>query len=111
MIKVGVRRLSMPERRGDVYLNPTNGDPSKWSSRGNWGLGETLFQGTCNPDKICCGQSDQGDRRTISLKECFECIYDSVRGGVAHVDIPPERREILALRSRNPMNWQGMQKE
>jgi pyruvate,water dikinase len=34
--------------------------------------------------------------RKISLKEC-ECIYDPVRGGVIHVDIPPERRGIPCI--------------
>jgi len=97
LISVGVQKIVDARAAGVMFtLNPTNGDPSKVVIEGNWGLGETVVSGTCNPDKFVVDKVTKEIGRTISLKEC-ECIYDSVRGGVAHVDTPPERREIPCI--------------
>jgi hypothetical protein len=48
--------------------------------------------------------------RKVSLKEC-ECIYDPVRGGVAHVDTPPDAGKYLVSKIKKSLNWQDMQKE
>ena len=97
LISVGVQKIVDARAAGVMFtLNPTNGDPSKVVIEGNWGLGETVVSGTCNPDKFVVDKVTKEIERTISLKEC-ECIYDPVRGGVAHVDTPPERREIPCI--------------
>jgi pyruvate,water dikinase len=97
LISVGVQKIVDARAAGVMFtMNPTNGDPSKVVIEGNWGLGETVVSGICNPDKFVVDKVTKEIGRTISLKEC-ECIYDPVRGGVAHVDTPPERREIPCI--------------
>jgi pyruvate,water dikinase len=97
LISVGVQKIVDARAAGVMFtLNPTNGDPSKVVIEGNWGLGETVVSGICNPDKYVVDKVTKEIEKKISLKEC-ECIYDSVRGGVAHVDTPPERREIPCI--------------
>lgn len=97
LISVGVQKIVDARAAGVMFtLNPTNGDPSKVVIEGNWGLGETVVSGICNPDKYVVDKVTKEIERKVSLKEC-ECIYDPVRGGVAHVDTPPERREIPCI--------------
>ena len=97
LISVGVQKIVDARAAGVMFtLNPTDGDPSKVVIEGNWGLGETVVSGICNPDKFVVDKVTKEIGRTISLKEC-ECVYDPVRGGVAHVDTPPERREIPCI--------------
>jgi pyruvate,water dikinase len=97
LISVGVQKIVDARAAGVMFtLNPTNGDPSKVVIEGNWGLGETVVSGICNPDKYVVDKVTKEIERKVSLKEC-ECIYDPVRGGVAHVDTPPERREVPCI--------------
>jgi pyruvate,water dikinase len=97
LISVGIQKIVDARAAGVMFtLNPTNGDPSKVVIEGNWGLGETVVSGICNPDKYVVDKVTKEIERKVSLKEC-ECIYDPVRGGVAHVDTPPERREIPCI--------------
>jgi pyruvate, water dikinase len=97
LISVGVQKIVNARAAGVMFtLNPTNGDPSKVVIEGNWGLGETVVSGICNPDKYVVDKVTKEIEKKVSLKEC-ECVYDPVRGGVAHVDTPPERREIQCI--------------
>jgi pyruvate,water dikinase len=53
LISVGVQKIVDARAAGVTFtLNPTNGDPSKVVIEGNWGLGETVVSGICNPDKF-----------------------------------------------------------
>ena len=97
LISVGVQKIVDARAAGVMFtLNPTNGDPSKVVIEGNWGLGETVVSGICNPDKYVVDKVTKEIERKVSAKEC-ECIFDPVRGGVMHVDMPPERREIPCI--------------
>jgi pyruvate,water dikinase len=97
LISVGVQKIVDARAAGVMFtLNPTNGDPSKVVIEGNWGLGETVVSGICNPDKFVVDKVTKEIGRMVSAKEC-ECIYDPVRGGVAHADTPPERRDIPCI--------------
>ena len=97
LISVGVQKIVDARAAGVMFtLNPTNGDPSKVVIEGNWGLGETVVSGICNPDKFVVDKVTKEIERKVSLKEC-ECICNPVRGGVIHVDTPPERREIPCI--------------
>jgi pyruvate,water dikinase len=97
LISVGVQKIVDARAAGVMFtLNPTDGDPSKVVIEGNWGLGETVVSGICNPDKFVVDKVTKVIERMVSLKEC-ECIYDPVRGGVMHVDTPPDRREIPCI--------------
>jgi pyruvate,water dikinase len=94
LISVGVQKMVDARAAGVMFtLNPTNGDPSKVVIEGNWGLGETVVSGICNPDKYVVDKVTKEIEKMVSLKEC-ECIYDPMRGEVMHVDTPPERREL-----------------
>jgi pyruvate, water dikinase len=97
LISAGVQKMVDARAAGVMFtVNPLNGDPSKVVIEGNWGLGETVVSGICNPDKFVVDKVIMVIERMVSLKEC-ECIYDPVRGGVIHVDTPPERREIPCI--------------
>ncbi len=97
LISVGVQKIVDAKAAGVMFtLNPTNGDPSKVVIEANWGLGETVVSGTVNPDKFVVDKVTSEIERMLSVKEC-ECIYDPVRGGVMHVDTPPDRREIPCI--------------
>jgi pyruvate,water dikinase len=97
LISVGVQKIVNAKAAGVMFtLNPLNGDPSKVVIEGNWGLGETVVSGICNPDKFVVDKVTMEIERKISLKG-LECIYDHKRGEVVHVDIPPERREIQCV--------------
>ena len=97
LISVGVQKIVNAKAAGVMFtLNPLNGDPSKVVIEGNWGLGETVVSGLVNPDKFVVDKVTMEIERKISLKG-LECIYDPKRGEVAHVDIPPERREIQCI--------------
>ena len=97
LISVGVQKMVDARAAGVMFtLNPTNGDPSKVVIEGNWGLGETVVSGTCNPDKFVVDKVTQEIETMVSVKVC-ECAYDPVRRGVFHVDTPPERREVTCI--------------
>jgi pyruvate,water dikinase len=97
MISVGVQKMVDARAAGVMFtLNPLNGDPSKVVIEGNWGLGETVVSGICNPDKYVVDKVTSEIERMVSMKEC-ECVYDPIRGGVMHVDTPPDRREIPCI--------------
>jgi pyruvate,water dikinase len=97
LISVGVQKIVDARAAGVMFtLNPLNGDPSKVVIEGNWGLGETVVAGLCNPDKFIVDKVTMGIEREISLKG-VECIFDAKRREVVHADIPPERREIQCI--------------
>ncbi|MDI7261228.1 MAG: PEP/pyruvate-binding domain-containing protein [Thermodesulfobacteriota bacterium] len=97
LISVGVQKIVDARAAGVMFtLNPLNGDPSKVVIEGNWGLGETVVAGLCNPDKFVVDKVTMGIERSISLKG-VECIYDARRREVVHSDIPPDRREIQCI--------------
>ena len=94
LISVGVQKIVDAKAAGVMFsLNPLNGDSSKVVIEGNWGLGETVVSGLCNPDKFVVDKVTMEIERKISQK-CLECIYDPKKEEVVHVDILPERREI-----------------
>lgn len=93
LISVGVQKIVDARAAGVMFtLNPLNGDPSKVVIEGNWGLGETVVAGLCNPDKFVVDKVTMVIEKEISLKGT-ECIFDARRREVIHADIPPDRRE------------------
>lgn len=97
LISVGIQAMVDAKAAGVMFtLNPLNGDPSKVVIEGNWGLGETVVSGLCNPDKFVVDKVTMEIEREISIKG-IECIYDPERREVTHADIPPERREIPCI--------------
>ena len=97
LISVGVQKIVDAKAAGVMFtLDPLNGDPSRVVIEGNWGLGETVVSGICNPDKFVVDKVTMDIERSIS-KKGLECIYDPIRKEVVHVDIPPERCEIPCI--------------
>jgi pyruvate,water dikinase len=69
LISVGVQKMVDARAAGVMFtLNPTNGDPSKVVIEGNWGLGETVVSGICNPDKFVVDKVIMVIERMVSLK-------------------------------------------
>jgi len=103
LISVGVQKMVDARAAGVMFtLNPVNGDPSKVVIEGNWGLGESVVSGICNPDKFVVDKVTMEIERRISVKEC-ECVYDPTRLGVCQMEIPPERREIQCIEDKEVM--------
>jgi pyruvate,water dikinase len=97
LISVGVQKIVDAKAAGVMFtLNPLNGDPSKVIIEGNWGLGETVVSGLCNPDKFVVDKVTMEIERKISTK-CLECIFDPETKKVIHVEISPGRQETPCL--------------
>jgi len=100
LISIGVQKMVDAKAAGVMFtLNPINGDPSKVVIEGNWGLGESVVSGICNPDKFTVDKVTKEIETRISVKEC-ECVYDPTRLGICHVDTPPDRRELSCLEEK-----------
>ncbi len=97
LISVGIQKMVNAKAAGVMFtLNPVNGDPSKVVIEGNWGLGETVVSGICNPDKFVVDKVTREIEIGVSVK-LVECIYNNETKEVIHSDIPCERREIPCL--------------
>ena len=97
LISVGIQKIIDAKAAGVMFtINPLNGDPSKVVIEGNWGLGETVVSGLCNPDKFVVDKVTMEIERNVSLKG-VECIFDPKRKEVVHEDIPPDRREAQCI--------------
>lgn len=97
---IGVCVLQMVDAKsaGVAFtLNPGNGDLSKITIEGNWGLGESVVSGSVTPDKWMV------DKVTYECVECrvssktCEYIVDRQSGRVVEADLPPQRVNALCL--------------
>lgn len=96
-ISVGVQKIVDARAAGVMFtINPINGDPSKVVIEGNWGLGESVVAGLCNPDKFVVDKVTMTIEKEISIKE-MECVFDSRKREVVHADVSPDRREIQCI--------------
>ncbi|RJR47353.1 MAG: phenylphosphate synthase subunit beta [Desulfobacteraceae bacterium] len=97
-IGVAVIRMVDAKAAGVMFtLNPVNGDVSKISIGGSWGLGEAVVSGEVTNDqwvmdKVTLEIID----RMIASKAC-ECIVDRSSGRVANREISLERRSRPCL--------------
>ncbi len=102
-ISVGVQKIVDARAAGVMFtINPLNGDPSKVVIEGNWGMGETVVAGLCNPDKFVVDKVTLAIEKEISIKE-MECVFDSLKREVVHADIPPDRREIPCIEDQEAL--------
>lgn len=103
LISVGVQKIVDARAAGVMFtINPLNGDPSKVVIEGNWGLGESVVAGLCNPDKFVVDKVTMTLDKEISIKET-ECVFDSLKREVVHVDIPPDRREMQCIEDQEAL--------
>lgn len=102
-ISVGIQKMVDARSAGVMFtLNPINGDPSKVVIEGNWGLGETVVAGLCNPDKFIVDKVTSEINKEISLKTT-ECVFDPKRKMIVHTDIPLDRREIQCIEDQEAL--------
>lgn len=103
LISVGIQKMVDARAAGVMFtLNPTNGDPSKVVIECNWGLGETVVAGLCNPDKFIVDKVTSEIKKEISLKTT-ECVFDPNLKIIVHRDVPPERREIQCIEDQEAL--------
>lgn len=98
LIGVGVQKMVNAKAAGVMFtLNPTNGDRSKITIGGSWGLGESVVSGEVTPDewkvdKVLFEIIDA----TISPK-ATERIVDKKSEKVVTVNVPQERQTLSCL--------------
>lgn len=97
-IGVAVLQMVNTKAAGVMFtLNPLNGDPSKISIGGNWGLGEAVVSGEVTNDQWLI------DKVTLEIIErrvatkTTECQFDPERGEIFYKDIPPEKQSKPCL--------------
>ena len=97
-IGVAVLQMVNTKSAGVLFtLNPLNGDPSKISIGGNWGLGESVVSGEVTYDQWLI------DKVTLEIIErrvatkTSECQYDPKKGEIVYKDIPSERQSKPCL--------------
>lgn len=101
LISVGVQKMANACTAGVMFtLNPRNGDRSKITLEGSWGLGESVVAGVVTPDSYLIDKVTlEILLRTVSpkLSEYVVC-QDGLRG--THVemnDVPPDRQTIACM--------------
>ncbi|NNF99662.1 MAG: hypothetical protein HKM93_09810 [Desulfobacteraceae bacterium] len=94
---IGVAVLKMVNARSagvTLTVLPTNGDLSKVIVEGNWGLGESVVSGEITPDSFIVNKDNGHVASTISKKNKM-VVFET--GGIAFVDVPPDRQEQPCL--------------
>lgn len=97
-IGVAVLQMVNAKSAGVMFtLNPVNGDPSKITIGGNWGLGETVASGEVTNDQWML------DKVTLEIIErdiaskTIECVFDTEAGKTVNREIPLERQTKSCL--------------
>jgi pyruvate,water dikinase len=97
-IGIAVLQMVNTKAAGVMFtLNPLNGDPSKISIGGNWGLGEAVVSGEVTNDQWLI------DKVTLEIIErrvatkTSECQFDPENGEIVYKDIPSERQSEPCL--------------
>jgi pyruvate,water dikinase len=97
---IGIAVLQMVNARaaGVIFtLNPLNGDPSKISIGGNWGLGEAVVSGEVTNDQWLIDKVTlEIIERSVATKTA-ECQFDPERSEIVYKDISPERQSKPCL--------------
>jgi len=100
---IGVAVLAMVDAKaaGVMFsLNPVNGDESKVSIEGNWGLGEAVVSGSINPDRFLVDKVMlQIEERTISRKD-MEFAYNEITGEMEYRELPEELKTAPCLEDK-----------
>jgi pyruvate, water dikinase len=77
--------------------NPVSGDPSMVAINASWGLGAAVVGGEVTPDDYLISKiTREVVRERVGSKQ-VEYVPDPQRGGIACVDIAPQRREVPCL--------------
>ena len=99
-ISVGVQKMIHPKTAGVMFtINPLNGDRSKITIGGSWGLGESVVSGTVNPDEWMVDKVilEIVKRAILPKTTMYEVHPGPEREEVVVADVPPEKQEIPCL--------------
>ena len=96
-MSVGVQQLAVGEASGVIFtLNPANGDRSKIVVEANWGLGESVVDGSVDPDRFVVDKVTlEIIERVVAKKEWMTAVDDV--SGVKRMRIPSEKRGAACL--------------
>ena len=97
-IGVAVIRMVDAKAAGVMFtLNPVNGDISKISIGGNWGLGEAVVSGEVTNDQWMIDKVTLEIIERVVASKTHECIVDDSAGKIMNCEIPPERQNSPCL--------------
>ncbi len=95
---VGVLRLVHARCAGVAFsVDPVSKKRDRFVIEGAWGWGESIVQGTVEPDHI---EVDRADGRVIAYRvgdKRVGSVFDRVRGGVFEQELPQRFRRARAL--------------
>jgi len=92
-IGVAVLQMVNAKAAGVMFtLNPVNGDKSKISIGGNWGLGEAVVSGVVTNDQWLIDKVTLEIVERMVASKSLECILDPESGEIVYKDVPPERQ-------------------
>ncbi|MFH0814404.1 MAG: PEP/pyruvate-binding domain-containing protein [Pseudomonadota bacterium] len=111
-IGVGVLKMTNARVAGVMFtLNTTNGDNSKITIEGSWGLGESVVSGRVVPDYWMVDKVRLEITKVITKKKLTQCVYDLKTKSAVFEDIPPEMQDILCLTSEEVIELARLGKE
>lgn len=99
-ISVGVQKMIHPKTAGVMFtINPLNGDRSKITIGGSWGLGESVVSGSVSPDEWMVDKVIlEIIKRTIGPKTTMhEVHFGKKTEKVVVSDVPSEKQNIPCL--------------
>ncbi len=95
---VGVLRLVQARCAGVAFsADPVSKKRDRFVIEGSWGFGESVVQGTVEPDHV---EVDRADGRIIAYRlgtKRVATIFDRLRGGVAEQELPARFCEARCL--------------
>jgi pyruvate, water dikinase len=95
---VGVLRLVQARCAGVAFsAHPVSGKRDRFVIEGSWGWGESVVQGTVEPDSV---EVDRVDGRVLSYRtgnKRVASLFDPVRGGVAERPLPQRFQKAQCL--------------
>lgn len=99
-IAVVVQRMLEPEVAGVLFTaNPVSRNTRELLINANWGLGESVVQGTTAPDEFTVEHGTFAVVRSVCGEKTIEVVRNAGTGrGVHEREVPADRREVLTLR-------------
>ncbi len=99
-ISVGVQKMIHPKTAGVMFtINPLNGDRSKITIGGSWGLGESVVSGSVNPDEWMIDKVilDIIKRTIVPKTTMHDVHFGEKTEKVVVSDVPSEKQNIPCL--------------
>ena len=100
---IGVAILTMVDARsaGVMFsLNPTNGDESKVTIEGGWGLGEAVVSGSINPDRFLVDKVMLEIEERVTSHKNLEFAYNPEKREMEYRDLPADLMDRPCLEDK-----------